>query len=106
MFSSLFDWGFSNSWFNVVSSTDWHYDRETNILSLSLPGIGKDNIKIEVDHQKLYVFVKNKASEGQRVFYLSELIDKENITSSYIDGMLKIKLPLCKEKTKRAVTIT
>lgn len=115
-----------NEWFNNVGAIG----RTMNIpavniteqddeyqVSLAIPGMKKDEFKIDVDGNMLTISSEKEESKEDkekkftrreysyssfsRSFSLSEEIDQEKIDAKYEDGVLKIRLPR-KEQAKKA----
>jgi len=83
-------------------------------IEVALAGVGKNNIDIKVKDTLLSIEVKNDGSDaeknsylrrgisqrkGKLTFSLSEKVQKKKIASSYIDGLLKVVVPLAKPET-------
>jgi HSP20 family molecular chaperone IbpA len=63
---------------------------EDNKVSLNLPGIGKENITVEViDERKVKIEWNKNTSKGSREFIFSEPI--KDIKATYLDGILTIE---------------
>ena len=89
------------------------------IIEISLAGIKKENINIEVEKDNLNIKAKREENKDliynrkesyfgdfEKTFSLSDLTDKENITSAFIDGILKINIPkIINTKTKKKIEI-
>lgn len=89
-------------------------------LYLSLPGMKKEDIKIEMKNDDLVISGERTARRTEdkgkvhlseinygsfsRSFYLPENIDKENIQANYEDGVLNVSLP--KGEAAKAKTIS
>lgn len=91
-------------------------------VEVDIPGISKENIKIEFDKGTLTITAESKKEEVdnskkylhrerkiygkvQRSFYLGD-IDEENIKASFNDGILKIEVPKkLEENTKKFIDI-
>lgn len=89
-------------------------------LHLSLPGMKKDEIKIEMKGDDLVISGERTARRTEekgrvhlseinygsfaRSFFLPENIDKENIQANYEDGILNLSLP--KGESAKAKTIS
>ena len=91
-------------------------------VEVDIPGISKENIKIEcnkgtltitaeskkeeIDNSKKYLHRERRSyGKVQRSFYLGD-IDEENIKASFNDGILKIEVPKrLEEDTKRYIDI-
>lgn len=91
-------------------------------VEVDIPGISKENIKLEfnkgtltitaeskkeeVDNSKKYLHRERKIyGKVQRSFYLGD-IDEDNIKATFVDGILKIEVPKkLEEDTKRFIDI-
>ena len=115
MFKSIFnDFDELNAIFDSAFSTHTCYcGVKTNDgyeLQFILAGIGKENIDISVDNQKLTLIAKktdnglktNILTDGngeyKREFKLNGNFDVDNIKSKYTDGVLVISIPEKKSK--------
>jgi len=82
-------------------------------IEVALAGVGKNNIDIKVKDTLLNIEVKHNESEnndsylrkgisqrkGKLAFSLGEKVQKKKISSSYIDGLLKVIVPLSQPET-------
>jgi HSP20 family molecular chaperone IbpA len=84
-------------------------------IEVALAGIGKNNIEVKVKDSLLHIDVKSKDEDeenknkylrkgiSQRVgklsFSLGEKVQKKKISSSYVDGLLKVTIPLVQPET-------
>jgi HSP20 family protein len=98
---------------NIIETKD-NYE-----LSLAIPGMKKDDFKIDVDGNMLTIssektekkeevdknFTRKEFnySSFSRNFTLPDEVNKEMIGASYEDGLLKLTLPI-KEETKKITT--
>ena len=89
-------------------------------IHLSLPGMKKEDIKIEMKGDDLVISGERRAKRTEengkvhlseinygsftRSFYLPENIEKENIQANYEDGILSVSLP--KGEAAKAKTIS
>ena len=83
-------------------------DKQWNI-EMPLPGISKDNLKVDVENNMLTIqatsTIKSKAVRNvKKSWYLDENIDISNITAKLDNGLLIITLPKNKP-TKKSVAI-
>jgi len=105
----------------------WHpnvdvYETEGSyVLKADLPGINKEDIKIDVNDNALtfkgekkfeektekdnYVRVERSYGNFTRSFTLSEDVDPENIKASYKDGVLEITLAKKEEAKPKEINI-
>jgi HSP20 family protein len=104
--------------YNVRYSTENNQLKEM-IVEVALAGIGKDNINVNVQDNKLLVSI-NKEEEvgaeyfrrgishrkGQLSFRLNDNVDVKSIKSSYKDGLLRVTLPVIQKQTAQNIDIT
>lgn len=74
----------------------------------ALPGVSKDNIKVEIVDNVLSVQVRESNENGERAYYskvtLDPHLDLENVTAESKDGLLVVSIPV-KEQTSRHIPI-
>jgi HSP20 family molecular chaperone IbpA len=84
-------------------------------IEVALAGVGKNNIDIKVKDTLLNIEVKHNDSEdkdensylrkgisqrkGKLAFSLGEKVQRKKISSSYIDGLLKVVVPVSQPET-------
>jgi HSP20 family protein len=94
-----------------VKETDKSY-----ILELAVPGIDKNNLKIDMNEDVLTISSQVKTENEQendgymrrefsfdsftRSFYVPENVNKEKIGATYRDGILSVEMPKEEEKGK------
>ncbi len=99
-----------------VQETEEHY-----LMSFDLPGVSKDNIKIEmVDNQLMISGERKHESETkngsyqlsersygrfQRAFTLPATVDADKIEASYQDGVLRLAVPKAESSRPRQIQI-
>ena len=98
------------------------YETETGvILSVDLPGVGKENVAVEVKDNILTLkgerFPKNEINQEayyrqercygsfQRSFTLHHNIQPNLIKATFKDGMLEIEIPRPEEEQPRKITV-
>ena len=78
-------------------------------LELAAPGLGKDEFKIDIEKDRIFVSAKKEdeeeVTEGKftrkefnyssfkRSFFLPKSIDREGIEANYVNGVLSVVLP-------------
>ncbi|MEL6535364.1 MAG: Hsp20/alpha crystallin family protein [Bacteroidota bacterium] len=83
-------------------------------LEVALPGVAKDQVNLELDHNVLTISSESKtekeeAKEGytrrefgynsfRRSFTLPEIADQEHIDAKFEDGVLKVSIPKLDQK--------
>jgi len=102
--------------YNIVSETDPDGNPLTYYIEVALAGVGKDNINVSVKEGKLVIAVNKEEVEydetihfhrkgisrrkGQLSFTLNDNTDVKNISSSYTDGLLRVKVPVVKPEVQ------
>lgn len=98
--------------YNIVSETDPEGNPYAYYIEVALAGVGKDNITVNVKEGKLHINVNKEEEEydetihflrkgiskrkGQMTFTLNDNTDIKNISSTYTDGLLRVKVPVVK----------
>ncbi|MCI9233690.1 MAG: Hsp20 family protein [Bacilli bacterium] len=112
--------GFNNGEFNYLR-TDIYEQDNVYYLKIEVPGVEKENIRIDYDSGYLTVSVKQEniyeesneyirkeriMSEKERTFYVGD-INEESIKANYQNGVLTVSLDKNEEKkeTKRQIII-
>jgi HSP20 family protein len=104
-------WFGSNDWTKAMNmpSVNISEEKDHYMVSLAVPGLKKDDFKIDIDgnmliissekeqnkedKDKKYTRKEYSFSSFSRSFSLPEEINKEKITAKYEEGVLKISLP-------------
>jgi HSP20 family protein len=108
-----------------IPSVNIREDDKIYVLDLAIPGIDKNNLKIDINEDVLTISSENKneteeSKDGYkrkefsyssfcRSFYIPENVDRDKIEASYKDGILSVGLPKQeqeKNKITRQVTIS
>ena len=89
-------------------------------IFIDMPGVGKDDLNIEMDNKTLFVdayssyplektgtMIVNEFGNVHysRKFTLSDEVDKEGITANMTNGLLKLHLPRARELQPRKIEI-
>lgn len=120
-----------NNWFDEVEGaldrSAWHpkvdvfETADSFKLKADLPGVAKEDIKIDINNGTLslkgekkfeekvekenYLRVERSYGTFTRSFSLSENVNTENITANYKDGVLEITLPKKEEAKPKEITV-
>jgi HSP20 family molecular chaperone IbpA len=98
--------------YNIVAETDPDGTPTTYFIEVALAGVGKDYISVSVKENKLLIDVSKEDGEydetvifhrrgisrrkGQLSFSIKDNTDVRNITSTYTDGLLRVRVPVKK----------
>lgn len=96
--------------YNIVAETDPQGSPLAYYIEVALAGVGKDNIKVNVKEGHLIINVEKEDAEpdehtvyhrkgisrrkGQLSFTLKDNTDVKSISSTYTDGLLRVKVPV------------
>jgi len=96
--------------YNIVAETDPEGTPRVYHIEVALAGVGKENINVNVKENKLVINVSKEEEEfdetvqflrkgiskrkGQLSFTLSEHSDIKKISSTYTDGLLRVRVPV------------
>ena len=98
--------------YNIVAELDPEGLPVAYYIEVALAGVGKDNIKVHVKEGHLFINVEKEDAEpdehivyhrkgisrrkGQLSFTLKDNTDVKSISSTYTDGLLRVKVPVVK----------
>lgn len=113
--------------FSPTAQGTWHpsvdvYENEDSyVLKADLPGVSKEDIKIDINNNALtlkgekkfeekaekdnYVRIERSYGSFSRTFALSDKVDTENIKAAYKDGVLEVTLPKKAEAKPREIKV-
>lgn len=94
--------------YNVLTTFNEKDELKEYIIEVALAGIGKGNIDVKVRDGRLHISIKKEESvdvvsyvkrgisqrSGQMSFKLNENTNIKKINSSYIDGLLRVTVPV------------
>lgn len=85
-----------------ISETEEHY-----LMSVDLPGMKKEDIKIELKESFLTISGERKRSQEifKQSFSLPSSVDAEKVEAHYEDGVLELYLPKVKAAQPRQIEI-
>lgn len=114
-------WGFTGLTHNTPVPVNIHETGNTYEMELVVPGINKENLKLDVGDGMLTVSFEQQEEKKQedqnwlrsdyrtrsftRSFKLDDKIDADNITAKYNDGILYLTLPKKPEAQRISKTI-
>jgi HSP20 family protein len=103
-----------------VPATDIFETEEALTLTLEIPGVGKDNVDVQIENDVLRVegkidyspykdiepvYTEYNVGHFARVFTLSNQINREAITARVEDGVLTLTLPKSKDALPRRIAV-
>lgn len=129
LFPGIFDDLFNDEWLgnstkklgNTLPAVNIKESDKNFKLEVAIPGLKKEDIKIDVDSEILSISSEQKQkheenndeysrreyhfSSFKRCFSIPETVDIEKIDASYKDGILNINLPKREELTPKSKSI-
>ena len=106
---------------NFAPAVDVMEDKEAFVLRAELPGVAKENIKVEVKENRLtisgqkenawekgggeYRYLETSYGAFARTFELPRNVDGQAIAAEYLNGVLTLRIPKSKEALARAIEI-
>jgi HSP20 family protein len=128
-FERVFDelWGRTGAEAPVLAEAwaprvDIREEKDAVLLSAELPGVAKDDVKIELENGVLTVSGEKHAEQSEnengiyrservygsfkRSFRVPETVDADKIAADYSDGVLKLTLPKRPEAAPRKIAIS
>lgn len=104
MYYSYFSWDFGNENVSIGQTEVNGNDDEGIKAKINLAGIKKDDVKISVSKNKLYV----KSADGEKTytsFLVPRYFDISRISASMSDGLLEISIPnIVEEQTEVSIS--
>lgn len=102
-------------------SVDVYETEDSYVLKAELPGVNKEDIKIDINNNTLtlkgekkleqktekdnYVRIERRYGSFMRTFALSDKVDSGNIKAGYKDGVLEITLPKKEEAKPKEIKV-
>ena len=101
--------------------TDIHESNDAVIVSMDMPGVGKDNIEVELERDVLTitgkvdfkpydglkpVYTEYNVGHFSRRFTISNAVDKDAISAAIDAGVLTITLPKIKQAVSRRIEVS
>lgn len=111
--SRLFDWEGAFGGVNGRLATDIHEDKDNYYATFEVPGVKKEDVKIELNDRMLTVTVEKKEKSGDsessctssRSISVPESVKSDVIAAKLEDGILTVTLPKSEERKPRAIDI-
>jgi HSP20 family protein len=113
-FSRLFDWeGAFGSQALGRLATDIHEDKDNYYATFEVPGVKKDDVKIELNDRLLTVTVERKEKTGEsessyssvRSISVPDSVKSDAILARLEDGILTVTLPKSEERKPRHIEV-
>jgi HSP20 family molecular chaperone IbpA len=110
VFCSLAPHDFRSDFTYSVGTYHMSNDDKQHTIEIPLPGISKENLKIDVEENMLLVEtnspLKSRCVQNiKKSWYISDTMDVNSITAKLENGLLTINIPKVKP-TKKSVTVT
>jgi HSP20 family protein len=79
-------------------------NERTYLLVADLPGVNKNDVKVELEDRHLWLEAKRGESAYRRKFALPDGVDSDAITAKLVDGVLNLEIPK-KTPDRRQISI-
>ncbi len=94
-------------------AADLYQDEENYYARVELPGVKKDEIKVELDKSVLTLTYERKAEEGEeresvaykRSLTVPEGVEEDKVSASLKDGILTVTLPRERKEQPKEIAI-
>jgi HSP20 family protein len=99
---------FVDSFFNPFPNYQVDDCGDSFQINMELPGVKKEDLKMEVNGQRLTITAQRKGhrqGEIKKAFDLPVTVDQEGITASLQDGILSVKLAKVQKAQPRLIKI-
>jgi len=115
------DWTRDSEFFGWAPAVDLYEDKDTLVVKAELPGMRKEDIDISLHQGSLIISGERKfeSEEGegessraerffgrfQRALELPKPVDPNNVTATYKDGILTVKLAKTEESKPKQISV-
>ena len=104
-----------------VPNTDIFEDNDALTVIMEMPGVGKDDVSVDLENDQLHVegridfslyegmdpvYTEYSIGNYRRGFTLSSKIDQDRIKADLNDGVLKIVLPKVEQAKPRRIEVS
>ena len=118
---------FNDNFFDVEAESAWtprvniSENEKSYEISAEIPGVSKDNIKVDLKENKLtikgekkaekkeekdnYIRVERSYGNFERSFYLNDDVDVTKLNASFKDGVLNVSLPKKEEAQPKEISV-
>jgi HSP20 family protein len=118
--SPLADGARGSEFFGWAPAVDVYEDKDTLVVKAELPGMNKEDIEISLHQGSLIISGERKFESGgegeasrserffgrfQRSVELPKLVDANNVSANYKDGILTVRLPKTEESKPKQITV-
>lgn len=111
--SRLFDWEGALSGAGGRLATDIHEDKDNYYATFEVPGVKRENVKIELNNKLLSVTVermggsddKESGYVANRSISVPDSVNPESITAKVEDGILTVTLPKSEHRKPRTIDV-
>ncbi len=112
-FDHFFDLSFPRRGFSNAPAADFYEDADNFYVKAELPGVKKDDVKLEYDRDVLSLSANHLVKQGesehtfsyQRSVRVPEGVDREQISASFQDGILTVTLPKAEQAKPRTISV-
>ena len=109
--SRLFDWDGAQPLERLA--TDIHEDKDNYYATFEVPGVKKEDVKLELNDRLLTVTVSRKETSGEsessysstRSISVPDSVNAEGIVAKLEDGILTVTLPKSEERKPRNIEV-
>ena len=103
-----------------VPHTDIFENEDALTVVMEMPGVGKDNVSVDIENDQLKVegkidfsnydgmdpvYTEYNVGHFQRAFAISNKIDRDKINAELADGVLTLRLPKADEVKPRKIKV-
>lgn len=108
LFDGFFDQQASNAW-----EVRFHEDKDAYHLQVDLPGVKKEEVKLDVENESVSIKATRKMGWGEnisesryeRTLTIPRNVDTANIKAQLQDGVLELTLPKREDAKPRSLQI-
>lgn len=105
---------------HYIPQTDIFEDEDALTVVMEMPGVGKDNVSVDIENDQLKVegridfsnydgmdpvYTEYNVGHYQRAFAISNKIDRDRISAELADGVLTLRLPKAEDVKPRKIEV-
>lgn len=89
----------------TVSYTSVLDEEKNAIITVDVPGVKREDLKVDVDHDCVVVSGARGERRFSKSFRVNEMHDLTKVEAVLLDGVLTVKIPLAPEEKKHSLSV-
>jgi HSP20 family molecular chaperone IbpA len=85
----------------AIPNVDIYENDEQALVIAELPGVEQSAVDVQLEKGVLTIRATSADTRFERSFRVERSVDTDSIAAQYSNGLLRVRLPLCKPKAQR-----